>query len=126
MMDLFPGGKMPITKSGDVNWDLLWGLTHFMCRVLYGYFENTQRDLNVELAHQPSQGVFPEEEAEHSPVLLWVHILYDPQICMIFLQPYVKGWRDILVLLASVDLSVKEESINLFPRIKCAHRDETC
>lgn len=76
---------MPITKSGDVNWDVLWGLTHFICRVLYGYFENIQRDLNVKLAHQPSQGVFPEEEAEHwgpscasmNSYPLWSSNLYD-------------------------------------------------
>ena len=103
-MDLVPGGKMPVTKSGDVNWDLLWGLTHFICRMLNGYFENIQRDLNVELAHQPSQGVLPEAEAEHwegPSVLPWRHILCDPQIGVIFLHSYVKGWRDILVLLAS-------------------------
>lgn len=80
----------------------------------------------MELANQPSQGIFPEEEAEHWEGPSIASMSSYPLICMNFLHSYVKGWRGISALLASVDLSVKEESTNLFPRIKWAHGDETC
>lgn len=49
-----------------------------------------------------------------------------PLTYVIFLHQYVKGRRDISALLAFVDLSIKQESTNLFPRIKWVHGDEKC
>lgn len=128
-MDLFPGGKMPIFKSGDVNWDVLWGLTHFICRVLYGYFENIQRfKCGIGSLAQLKRASFLKKRqntggsfcASVNSAPLW------SSICMIFLPicQTLEGHSCSLNLSWFVCKGRGNPSI-LFPRIKWAHGDET-